>query len=48
MTQSDPKVAADMAVNAVLHYLNESGLRSQNEKQEWIAKVFAAVKSRAK
>lgn len=42
----DPK--AEMAINAVLMYLKESGIQDRNAQQEWIAKVFAAVKQRAK
>lgn len=42
----DPEAAAQMAVNAVLKYLKECGLRTQDEKQAWISKVFWKISAR--
>lgn len=44
----EPEAAAEMAANAVLKYLSECGIVEQDAKQKWIAKVFEAVKTRAK
>jgi hypothetical protein len=41
----NPKAAADMAANAVSHYLKQSGITDQNEKRKWIEQVFDRVKA---
>jgi hypothetical protein len=42
----DAEAAADMAVNAVLSYLRQSGITGQSEKRQWISKVFDAVRAK--
>lgn len=41
-----PDMAAEMAVNAVLKYLRDSGLVDEAQQDAWIAKVYALVKER--
>lgn len=40
-----PEALAQMAANAVLGYLKECGLHSQ-EAEEWIKKVFELVRAK--
>jgi hypothetical protein len=42
----DPESAAKMAVNAVLNYLRQCGITEQNEKRQWIDRVFARVRAK--
>lgn len=35
----DPDAAAEMAANAVLHYLRGCGVRGHEEAEKWIQKV---------
>ena len=39
----DPDMAADMAVNAVCLYLDESGIQDRAARHQWITLVFARV-----
>lgn len=41
----NPKAAADMAANAVSHYLKQSGVTDHNGKLKWITEVFDRVKA---
>ena len=36
----NPEWAAEMAVNAVLRYLSECGVEGEDNKRQWIAKVY--------
>lgn len=41
----NPKAAADMAANAVIHYLNQSGITGHDERRNWITQVFDRVRA---
>jgi hypothetical protein len=43
---SDPEKAAEMAVNAVISYLNGSGLKEHNDRNAWVDQVCAKIRSR--
>lgn len=42
----NPEAAADMAANAVCHYLRESGVTGRPAKRQWIAGVFERVEAK--
>jgi hypothetical protein len=39
----DPEAAADMAVNAVIEYLRGCGIQGEENKRQWISRVFERV-----
>ena len=39
----NPEYAAQMATNAVFHFLRGCGLTNQRQVNAWVAKVFASV-----
>lgn len=42
----DPEAAAEMAVNAVLFYLAQCGIRNKVERSTWLRKVFDGICAR--
>lgn len=42
----NPEEAAEMAVNAVIHYLYQSGIKDHGEKRLWIDKVVRGIQSK--
>jgi len=44
--QHDPEHASEMAANAVIHYMHECDVEGENNKRQWLQKVFDTVTDR--